>query len=208
MALTVDEALAALASAYDADEGATSWCVLASLTITDTAGTLSGVPEVPGRLWGAIAFVGAPHPLATNALLGNLEINMRVPFDYQAGWFDMHRGEWNGEAQPAWLVYLDIEAVVAIVGPLTLRPPAFARSFMQRHGLVSRTHYRGVLGITPAPNFPHFWQAPTPFTVALTENPVDPKLTGTITQSPSGDIVPPATIEVVFQELAPLSFTP
>ena len=177
MALTVDEALAALASAYDADP-ATPWCLQALLTITDTAGTLSGIGTQgtsPGRLF------GAPHPFA-GAPLGNL----KDPIWNSGDKFVVHRGEeWTGFDE--FLIGLDIEAVVAIVGPLTLRPPAFAWSFMQRHGFLSSTHYRGVLSVEQSARF----------TVALTENPLNPKLTGTITRSPSGAFVPPATIEVV-----------
>jgi hypothetical protein len=45
------------------------------------------------------------------------------------------------------------------------------------------------------------------FSVPLTEDPVNPKLTGTITPDPSlpGAIHPPATIEVVLESLTSLT---
>ena len=97
---------------------------------------------------------------------------------------------------PEFYLGLNIEQVITI-GPLSIRPPAFARSFVQRHGFLSRKRYRGVLAFQMQP----------PFSVALTEDPVNPKLTGTITPDPSlpGAIHPPATIEVVLESL--ISFT-
>jgi hypothetical protein len=125
---------------------------------------------------------------ATADSLGDL-----FPWDWDGyGKLTMRRGATG----TPFLLGLTIEPVIAI-GPLSFRPPAFARSFVQRHEFLRRKHYRGLLALRAQPQF----------TVALTEDQVNPKLTGTITPSPSvpGIIHPPASIEIVLESLG--SFT-
>jgi hypothetical protein len=203
LAYTVDGAIAAVASAQAAETNFnTFWFIQGSVTITDTppeqayARPTAEFPThiteeltvelVAEEVWAPITGTG-PLFRPTNALLGNLDTPL-----WTADKFEMQRG-----GGPQFFLGLDIEPVFTFVGPLSLRPPAFARSFVQRHGFLSRKHYRGVIGLQMQPRF----------TVPLTEDPVNPKLTGTITPDPSlpGAIHPPATIEVVLESLT--SFT-
>lgn len=202
MAYTVEDAKAALASAYADPQNDPNmvWWIQASVTITDTPPAYAHpTAEFPtsspeGEVELAAGEVGAPITgegqlwvnWETPDTLGNLS-----PADlwYRGFKLEVQRGATG----PSFLLGLAIEPVYAIVGPLTLRPPAFARSFVQRHGLVRPKQYRGVLALRMQPFF----------TVPLTEDPVNPKLTGTITPSPyvPGAIHPPAAIEVVLESL-------
>jgi hypothetical protein len=200
LAYTVDGAIAAVASAQAAEQNFnTFWFIQGSVTITDTApehayahptaefptpppeGTAELVPEE--EVWAPITGTG-PLVRGTTALLGNLDGPDK---------FKMHRG-----GGPQFYLGLDIEPVITFIGPLSLRPPAFARSFVQRHAFLSRNRYRGVWALQMQPRF----------SVLLTEDPVNPKLTGTIAPDPSlpGAIHPPATIEVVLESLTSFTF--
>jgi hypothetical protein len=195
LAYTVDEAYAALTKAQAEEQNFnTIWNIQGSVTITDTppehayahptaefptpspeGGTAELVPEA--EEWAPITGTGLLYR-GTTALLGNLGLYG----------FKMHRG-----GGPQFYLGLDIEPVITFIGPFSLRPPAFARSFVQRHSFLGRKHYRGVWALQNQPRF----------SVPLTEDPVNPKLTGTITPDPSlpGAIHPPATIEVVLESL-------
>jgi hypothetical protein len=113
-----------------------------------------------------------------------------------AYWDDWSKFAMQRGGGPKFYLGLDIEPVITFVGPLSVRSPAFARSFVQRHGILMRKRYQGVWALQSWLRFP----------VPLNEDP-SPKLTGTITPDPSlpGAIHPPATIEVVLESLA--SFT-
>jgi hypothetical protein len=200
LAYTVDDAIAAVVSAQAAEQDPnTFWFVQGSVTITDTPpeqayahptaeipthtseeGTVELVDE---EVWAPITGNG-PLFRGTNVILGNLDTPI-----WDADKFKCQRG-----GGPQFYLGLDIEPVITFVGPLSIRPPAFARSFVQRHGFLSRKHYRGVWAL----------QRQLRFSVPLTEDPVNPKLRGTITPDPSlpGAIHPPATIEVVLESLA------
>ncbi len=200
MAYTVDDAIAAVASAQAAEMNPnTIWFLQGSVTITDTpreqlyaqpgtelptdAPDEGTVELVVDEQWAPIT--GNGHLWRETAdTLGNLGTTYWD--DYTK--FAMQRG-----GGPKFYLGLDIEPVITFVGPLSVRPPAFARSFVQRHGFLSRKRYRGVLALQMQP----------PFTVALTEDSLNPKLTGTITPDPSlpGAIRLPATIEVVIESL-------
>ena len=127
-------------------------------------------------------FRGYPTPL-----LGNLNTPL-----WDADKFKCQRG-----GGPSFYLGVDIEPVITFVGPVSISPPAFARSVTQRLGLLSRKHYRGVCAFQPQLRF----------SIQLNEDPANPKLTGTITPDPSlpGAIRLPATIEVVLESL--VSFT-
>jgi hypothetical protein len=199
MAYTVDDAIAAVASAQAAETNfSTFWFLQGSVTITDTPpeqlyahpGTElptdapdEGTVELVEEEWAPIT--GKGHLFRETAdSLGNLGLA------YWDDWFKFAMQRGGG---PKFYLGLDIEPVITFVGPLSVRSPAFARSFVQRHGFLSRKRYRGVLAFQMQP----------PFTVALTEDPLNPKLTGTITPGPSlpGAIHVPATIEVVIESL-------
>jgi hypothetical protein len=202
LAYTVEDAIAAVTSAQAAETNInTIWFLQASVTIADTppeqlyahpgAEVPTPAPEggpveldVPEEAWAPITgngplFRGSPTPL-----LGNLNTPL-----WDADKFRCQRG-----GGPPFYLGLEIEPVITVVGPLSIRPPVFARSFVQRHRLLSRKHYRGIWALQPQLRF----------SVALTEDPVNPKLTGTITPDPSlpGTIHPPATIEVVLESLS------
>ena len=204
MAYTVEDAIAAVASAQAAETNFnTVWFIQASVTITDTPreqlyphpgahlptqdreeGAVEHFADEP---WTPIKgsgplFRGYPTPL-----LGNLNTPL-----WDADKFKCQRG-----GGPAFYVGVDIEPVITFVGPVSISPPAFARSLTHRLGLLSRKHYQGVCAFQPQLRF----------SIQLNEDPANPKLTGTITPDPSlpGAIRLPATIEVVLESLA--SFT-
>jgi hypothetical protein len=145
------------------------------------------VELVDEEVWAPITGNG-PLFSGTNGILGNLDTPV-----WDADKFKCQRG-----GGPQFYLGLDIEPVITFVGPLSIRPPVFARSFVQRHGFLSRKHYRGVWAL----------QRQLRFSVPLTEDPVNPKLTGTISPDPSlpGAIHPPATIEVVLESLTSFTF--
>ena len=202
LAYTVQDAIAALLSAY-ADphyEPNTVFFIKASIAIADTPPeqifthpdpdfpahiTDEGTVELATEELGA-PIAGQGHVWVkwweTPDALGNLD-------DSGSSGFKVQRGATGAP----FLLGLAIEPVYAFVGSLSLRPPAFARSFVQRHDLVRPKQYRGVLGLGMQPRF----------TVPLTEDRVNPKLTGTITPSTSvpGFIHLPATVEVVLESL-------
>jgi hypothetical protein len=204
LAYTVDGAIAAVASAQAAEtDFNTFWFVLGSVKITDTpreqayAHPTAEIPTHPSEegtvelvdeeVWAPITGNG-PLFSGTNGILGNLDTPV-----WDADKFKCQRG-----GGPQFYLGLDIEPVITFVGPLSIRPPVFARSFVQRHGFLSRKHYRGVWAL----------QRQLRFSVPLTEDPVNPKLTGTISPDPSlpGAIHPPATIEVVLESLTSFTF--
>jgi hypothetical protein len=208
LAYTFEDALAAAVKAQLAQQGSTFWYVLASVTISDTEpGQLYAHPDpdfpthitddetvelVDDKPWPPISGQGPlfPRPL-WNANADSLDDLFSFGWDGY-GKLTMRRG---GTGTP-FLLGLNIEPVITF-GPLTVRPPAFARPFAQRHNFLGRKHYRGQLGLEGQP----------PFTVPLTENPALPNLTGPITPSQSvpGEIHQPATIEIVLDSLG--SFT-
>jgi hypothetical protein len=121
-------------------------------------------------------------PLYRTTLLGNL------------GWvwdsghkFTVQRG-----TGPIFLIGLDVEPLFTI-GPLAFQPPAFTSPFLQRHGFLFRKRYMGVFGLYLQPRF----------SAVLTEDQINPKLTGTL-ESPGADFPgdPPGTIEVVLESIA------
>jgi hypothetical protein len=204
LAYTVDEAIAAVASAQAAETNFnTIWFIQASVTITDTppeqlyaapgtdfpthdpeGGTVEHLADEP---WTPITgsgpiFRGYPTPL-----LGNLNTPL-----WDADKFKCQRG-----GGPSFYLGVDIEPVITFVGPVSVSPPAFARSFTQRLGLLSRNHYQGICAFQPQLRF----------SIQLNENPANPKLTGAITPDPSlpGAIRLPATIEIILESLT--SFT-
>ena len=196
MAYTVDDAIAAVASAQAAEMNlSTFWFIQGSVTITDTPPEQLFAhpdPDFPTHITdeATVELVADEEwpPITGNGplyrglgLLGNLDADK----------FKCRRG-----GGPEFYLGLNIEQVITI-GPLSIRPPAFARSFVQRHAFLTRKRYRGVWAL----------QSWLRFSVPLTEDPVGPKLTGSITPDPSlpGAIHPPATIEVVLESLA--SFT-
>jgi hypothetical protein len=203
LAYTVDDAIAAVASAQAAEQNPnTFWFVQGSVTITDTPPeqlyaqpdhdfpthvTDEGAVElVDDEEWAPITGQG---PLFRGSgLLGNLDTPL-----WDADKFKCRRG-----GGPEFWLGLDIEPVITLVGPLSVAPPAFARSFVQRHGFLTRKHYRGVWAL----------QRQLRFSVALTEDSVNPKLTGTIIPDPSlpGAIRPPAAIEIVLESLTSFTF--
>jgi hypothetical protein len=202
LAYTVDDAIAAVASAQAAEQNFnTFWFIQGSVTITDTPPEQLFAhpdPDFPTHITdeGTVELVADEEwaPITGNGplfrglgLLGNLEL---TPI-WQADKFKCQRG-----GGPEFYLGLNIEQVITI-GPLSIPPPAFARSFVQRHAFLTRKRYRGVWAL----------QSWLRFSVPLTEDPVGPKLTGSITPDPSlpGAIHPPATIEVVLESLA--SFT-
>jgi hypothetical protein len=169
VAYTVEDAIAALASAQATQPADKVALIGASATITDSG---SGPITGKGILW-------------RTTLLGNL--------DPYAIWdvstkFTMQRG-----SGPAFLLGLNIEPLVTIVGPMVFRPPAFAAPFLRRFSFLSRKRYQGDFGLYMQPQFG----------VVLTENQAIPKLTGTITSSTltPGAIVPPGTVEVVLDSV-------
>jgi hypothetical protein len=197
LAYTVDDAIAAVASAQAAEQNFnTFWFVQGSVTITDTPPdqlfahpdpdfpahiTDEAAVELAGDEWPPISGSGPLFPGL--GLLGNLGDSGL----WNADKFKCRRG-----GGPEFYLGLNIEPVITI-GPISIPPPAFARSFVQRHGNLMRKRYRGVWAL----------QSWLRFSVSLTEDP-GPKLTGTIASDPSlpGAIHPPATIEVVLDSLA------
>jgi hypothetical protein len=200
LAYTVDDAIAAVVSAQAAEQNFnTFWFLQGSVKITDTPPEQLYAhpdPDFPTHITdeGTVELVTEEEwaPITGNGHLWRLTAdslgNLGWPYWDDYSKFAMQRG-----GGPKFYLGLDIEPVITFIGPLSVRPPAFARSFVQRHDLLSRKRYRGVLG------FP--MQAP--FTVALTEDPLNPKLTGTIASGPSlpGAIHLPATIEIVIDSL-------
>ena len=199
MAYTVDDAIAAVVSAQAAETNPNKgWFIQASVTIADTPlyaqpgaefptrtpdeGTVE--LDVPEEGWAPITGEGPLYMGRPTPLFGNLGTPV-----WNADKFKCQRGG----GLPFWLG-MDIDRVITFIGPLPLRPPVFARSFVQRHGLVSRKHFSGVWALHPQLRF----------SVRLTEDPKNPKLTGAINPDPSlpGAIHPPATIEVVLESLA------
>jgi hypothetical protein len=179
MAYTVDGAIAAVQqtqATLPPDQGA---YIKAHVTINDAAG--GGSIQGNGSLM---------IPYYKTALLGNLGWVADSQF-----WFLMQRGG----AGPQFLLGLDIEPIIAIVGPVVVRPPAFIISLLQRLGFL-RKRYQGHFAIYLQYQQPHF-------NVVLTEDQINPRLTGTISQSALsvGPIVPPASVEVVLDSVATAS---
>jgi hypothetical protein len=167
LAYTVDDAIAAVASAQAAQPADKVAYIQASVSITDgSTGTITG-----------------KGPLYRTALLGNLG----SVFD--SGYkFLMQRGGTG----PLFLLGLDIEPIITL-GPIVVSRPAILVSFLQRLGFF-RKRYQGDFALYLQPHF----------SVVLTENQANPRLTGTITPSAltPGPIVPPGTIEVVLESVA------
>jgi hypothetical protein len=208
LAYTVEDAIAALRIAYADPQNPPNkrWWIQASITITDTPPQqLYAHPEHDfpthitdeGTVELATGEVGAPitgkgrlwAPWWAPDSLSDFGYYVDDYFWDKGSKFEVQRGPTG----PPFLLGLAIEPVYAFVGSVALRPPAFARSFVHRHILLRPTQYRGVLGLQMQPRL----------TVPLSEDPVNPKLTGTITPSPSvpGAIHPPAAIEVVLESL-------
>jgi hypothetical protein len=127
LAYTVDDAIAAVASAQAAQPADKVAYIQASVSITDaTPGTITG-----------------KGPLYRTALLGNLG----SVFD--SGYkFSMQRGGTG----PLFLLGLDIEPIYTI-GPIVVRRfPAFLVSFLQRLGLL-RKRYQGDFALYLQPHF-------------------------------------------------------
>jgi hypothetical protein len=200
LAYTVEDAIVAVASAQAAEQDPnTFWFIEGSVTITDTPpeqlfapghDSLTHIDE------GAVEVVVADEewpPITGNGplfrglgLLGNLSTS---------GLWDADKFKCRRGGGPEFYLGLNIEPFITI-GPISIPAPAFARSFVQRHGILMRKRYQGVWALQSWLRFP----------VPLNEDP-SPKLTGTITPDSSlpGAIHPPATIEVVLESLA--SFT-
>jgi hypothetical protein len=169
LAYTVEDAIAALASkqaTLPADQAA---YIEASVTIRDTA---------PSPITGK-------GPLYRTTLLGNLAPIWDPSFKFVVK---------RGGTGPGFLLGLDIEPLITIIGPVPIPPPAFITPFLQRHGLLSRKRYQGAFGQYLQPLFG----------VTFSEDQINPRLTGTIVPPPSppGPIDPPGTIEVVLESVA------
>lgn len=213
MAYTVEGAIAAVRAAYADPQNPPNklWWIQSSITITDTPPqqlyahpesdfpthiTDEGVELDTGEEGAPITGMGRLWvPWWALDTLSNLGYYPDELF-YKGFKFEVRRGPTG----PSFLLGLAIEPVYAFVGSLSLRPPAFARSFVQHHTLLRPKQYRGVLGLQMQPRF----------TVPLSEDAVNPKLTGTIAPSPSvpGAIHPPAAIEVVLESLEGQIFDP
>jgi hypothetical protein len=185
LAYTVEDAIAALLGFYaDPNNNPNMfWWIQASITITDTPIYAHPPTEEEGAPFTGTGNLWVRWWEAIDTLT-----NLSERWDSDS-MFKMRRGATG----PSFLLGLAIEPVYTFVGGLSVRPPAFARSFVQRHNLVRPKQYRGVLALPLRPRF----------TVALTEDPINPKLTGTITPSWSvpGFIHPPAAIEVVLESI-------
>jgi hypothetical protein len=209
LAYTVEDAIAAVGSAQAAEQqSSTFWYVLASVTITDTEpGQLFAHPDpdfpthitdegtvelVDEEAWTPITGQG---PLFREPLFGPTVDSLGDLFSWAWDGYGKVTVR-RGAAGAPFLLGLSIEPVITL-GRLSIRPPAFARSFVQRLDILRRNHYRGLLALQGQPQF----------TAALIEDPVNPKLTGTITPSPTvpGVIHPPASIEIILESLG--SFT-
>jgi hypothetical protein len=169
LAYTVEDAIAAVASAQAAQPADKVAYIQASVTIRDT-----GPTPITGK-----------GPLYRTALFGNL-----WPVWDQGFKFVMQRGGTG----PRFLLGLNIEPIIAVVGPAVVQPPAFLGPFLQRHRFLSRKRYQGVFGLYLQPLFD----------VVLTEDQLNPRLTGTLTPLPfaTGAFDPPGTIEVVLESVA------
>ncbi|CAN5306287.1 hypothetical protein BH18ACT14_BH18ACT14_04350 [soil metagenome] len=175
MAYTVDDAIAAVASAQAAQPPDKAAYIQASVSITDAgAGTVKGT----GPLM---------IPFYATALLGNLGWVADPQFK-----FLMQRAA----NPPQFLLGLDIEPIITI-GPVVLRPPAFIIPLLRRLGFFFRRRYQGHFALYLQYQQPHF-------NVVLTESLANPRLTGTISSSAvtPGLIVPPGAIEVVLESVA------
>jgi hypothetical protein len=206
MAFTVEDAIAAVRTAYADPQNPPNkvWWIQASITITDTPPEqVTTHPDFPTHITDDLTVeldtgeVGAPItgkgrlwvPWWAPDSLSNFDY---YPDDYfwdKESKFVVQRGPTG----PAFLLGLAIEPVYAFVGSVSLRPPAFARAFVHRHIPLRPKQYRGVLALQMRPRL----------IFQLTEDAANPKLTGTITPSPSvpGAIHPPAAIEVVLESL-------
>ena len=169
MAYTVDDAIAAAVSAQATLPADKYAYIQASVSITDAS---------PGTITGS-------GPLYRTALLGNLWSVWDSSFK-----FVMQRGGTG----PNFLLGLDIEPIITIIGPVMVQPPAFLIPFLQQANLLARKRYRGDFALYGQPGFD----------VELTEGPAIARLTGTITPSAlaPGPIVPPGTVEVVLESVA------
>lgn len=171
MAYTVQDAIAAVVAKQTTLTPDKIAYINASITIKD-----GGSDPITG---------GGPL-YRTIGLLGNL--------DPYAIWdvstkFGMKRGT---TGQP-FLLGMNIEPLITIIGPMIVRPPAFITPFLQRHGLLFRKAYLGAFGLYLQPQF----------SVVLNENQASPRLTGTLTSPAApGVIVPPASFEIVLESVA------
>jgi hypothetical protein len=214
LAYTVEDAIAAVRTAYADPQNPPNkrWWIQTSITITDTPPEQVYAhpdPDFPAHITDegtvelATGEVGAPItgegrlwvPWWAPDSLSDLGYYIDE-YWYKESKFQVQRGPTG----PPFLLGLAIEPVYAFVGSLSLRAPAFARSFVQRHAFVRPKRYRGVLALQMQPRL----------TVPLSEDAVNPKLTGTITPSPSvpGAIHPPAAVEVVLESLQGEIFDP
>jgi hypothetical protein len=167
LAYTVGGAIAAAINVQATVPANKAAYIQASVTITDAA---------PGMITGK-------GPLFRTALLGNMS------WVWDSGYkFLMQRG---GTA-PQFLLGLNIEPVIAILGPLVIRRPAFANPVLRR--AFFRKRYQGDFALYLQPHF----------NVVLNENSIIPSLTGTIhpLALTPGPIVPPGTIEIVLESVA------
>jgi len=170
LAFTVQDAIAAVASkqgTLPADQAA---YIQASVSITD-----AGTGTITGK-----------GPLYRTTILGNLF------WVWDSGYkFLMERA--GSGPSGRFLLGLDIEPLITLVGPVAVQPPAFITPLLQRHSFLLRRRYQGVFGLYLQPQFG----------VVLTEDQANPRLTGAITSSAltPGPIVPPGTIEVVLESV-------
>jgi hypothetical protein len=213
LAYTVEDAIAAVRTAYADPQNPPNklWWIQASITITDTPPEQLYAhpdPDFPTHITDEGVELGTEDLGAPITGKGRLWVpwwatdslsNLGYYIDeywYKESKFQVQRGPTG----PLFLLGLAIEPVYAFVGSLPLRPPAFARSFVHRHILLRPKQYGGVLALQMQPRL----------TVPLREDAVNPKLTGTITPSPSvpGAIHAPAAIAVVLESLEGEIFDP
>jgi hypothetical protein len=175
MAYTVDGAIAAVQQTQATLPPEQAAYIRAHVTINDAAG--GGSVQGTGSLM---------IPYYKTALLGDLGWVADPQF-----WFLMQRGG----AGPQFLLGLDIEPIITI-GPVVFRPPASMISLLQRFTFLWRKHYWGHFAIYLQYQQPHF-------NVTLSEDQVNPRLTGTISPSALsvGPIVPPASVEVILDSV-------
>jgi hypothetical protein len=174
VAYTVDDAIAAVNSTQAAQPLGKSAYIQAHVSIKEDSGeTIDG----NGPLM---------IPYYQTALLGNLGWAADSQFR-----FVMQRGAGG----PQFLLGLDIEPILVLLGPILLRPPAFLLSTLQRFGLL-RKRYGGHFRIDLQ------YQQPD-FTIVLSETQMNPRLTGRIGSiALAGAILPPANVEVVLESVA------
>lgn len=170
MPYTVDQAIAAVDNAQAAQPPDKYAYIQASVSITDAAaGTITG----NGGLYRRIPFLGN---------MGNVVWDSAYQFLMQ-----------RGATGPRFLLGLEIEPFITLVGPIAIQPPAFAWPSLQRLRFL-RKRYLGDFGFYMQPGF----------STVLNEDQVNPRLTGTITPSAHtwSAITPPGTIEVVLKSVA------